>query len=790
MQFLILMSKVMTNRYLNRRVTALCAIILFTGFATTSAIAAPNVSGQQVIAAIKRGVHFLLTHQNANGSWEHGEFNWMQGLVGTNQMGGESALVTEALIDVSQSLHDPEISMFSPAMQKALKYVAGLRTPSTYVASFQANALALLPNNTKRIYHKALEWDLRYLLDSMHRDGAYTYTWSAQQGINPRKPANWDNSNSQYGVLGLWACAHAGLEVPLTAWERSAQHWRRSQYMDGSWAYAGFADRPTKPTAGLMAGPFTPAGLASLFITDEFLRYKAVLDPMPDENVVRGMRALDAHFNPQGPDLYVVYGQTRTGLATGLQYLAGHNWYQWFASDLVQRQEPDGSWDANFWSLGWQKHPNNTNHHFIIGTAYALLVLDRGLNPVFINKLQYSKHYFGRWNVRPRDTANLTSWMVKTFEQPLNWQVVNINSPVSDWLDSPILYISGSLDPKFSADQVAKLRAYINAGGMIFANCNGHSEFFKNAMIKYAQQTVDNRYEVHALSKASMIFHIQPWYHMVSTHGLLGLSNGIRYLWIIAPNDFGQYWQNRTYALRDIWELPANLYIYATGKVSLATKLDTLVVSGGGTTTRSLTVAQVRYAGNWNPEPGAWPRMAQIASATFATRLANQNVALDKLSAAATPLAHLTGTEKFNFTSDQISALRHYLKSGGMLFADAAGGSINFTSSFSHLVSELYPGKQLDNLPANCTLYTGAMAGGTAATHVMYRKFYTAREGIRNTPEMLGLKVHGRWVILFSQDDITSGLLGTNTWGILGYAPASAQALARNIICYAIAHKQ
>ena len=287
-----------------------------------------------------------------------------------------------------------------------------------------------------------------------------------------------------------------------------------------------------------------------------------------------------------------------------------------------------------------------------------------------------------------------------------------------------------------------------------------------------------------------MIFHIQPWYHMVSAHGLLGLSNGIRYLWIIAPNDFGQYWQNRTYALRDIWELPANLYIYATGKVSLATKLDTLVVSGGGTTTRSLTVAQVRYAGNWNPEPGAWPRMAQIASATFATRLANQNVALDKLSAAATPLAHLTGTEKFNFTSDQISALRHYLKSGGMLFADAAGGSINFTSSFSHLVSELYPGKQLDNLPANCTLYTGAMAGGTAATHVMYRKFYTAREGIKNTPEMLGLKVHGRWVILFSQDDITSGLLGTNTWGILGYAPASAQALARNIICYAIAHKQ
>ncbi|MGC8552444.1 MAG: DUF4159 domain-containing protein [Phycisphaerae bacterium] len=771
------------------RTAAVGMVFLLAMVASRHAVAAPAVSSQKVIAAIERGVHYLVTHQRPDGSWDSGGFNWMMGLVGTNEQGGQSCLVTEALIDVAQSLHDPEISMFSPAMQKALKYIAGLRKQSTYVASFQANALALLPNNSKREYRDALQWDLKYLLHSMHHDGAYSYTWAAPQGINPRQPGRWDNSNTQYGVLGLWACAHAGLEVPIVDWERADQHWRRSQYMDGTWGYGGFPDRPTRPSASRPW--FTAAGLASLFITDEYLRHQAVMQPIPDENIVRGMKALASHFNTGETDLYAMYGQVRTGLATGLQYMAGHNWYQWFASDLVQRQYENGSWDANIVAFGWQNHtPQNPNHHSIVGTAYALLALDRGLNPVFINKLQYSKNYFGRWNVRPRDVANLTSWMVKTFEQPLNWQVVDINSPASDWLDSPILYISGSLDPKFSAAQVAQLQAYINAGGMIFANCNGHSEFFKNAMIKYAQQTVDNRYEVHALSKASMIFHIQPWYHMVSTHGLLGLSNGIRYLWIIAPNDFGQYWQNRTYALRDIWELPANLYIYATGKVSLATKLDTLVVSGGGTTTRSLTVAQVRYAGNWNPEPGAWPRMAQIASTTFATQLANQNVAVDKLSAAATPLAHLTGTKKFTFTSDQISALRHYLKSGGMLFADAGGGNIDFTNSFSHLVNELYPGKQLDNLPANCTLYTGAMAGGTAATHVMYRKFYTEREGIHNTPEMLGLKVNGRWVIVFSQDDITSGLLGTNTWGILGYAPASAQALARNIICYAIAHKQ
>jgi hypothetical protein len=35
---------------------------------------------------------------------------------------------------------------------------------------------------------------------------------------------------------------------------------------------------------------------------------------------------------------------------------------------------------------------------------------------------------------------------------------------------------------------------------------------------------------------------------------------------------------------------------------------------------------------------------------------------------------------------------------------------------------------------------------------------------------------------------MTSGLLGTNTWGILGYAPQTAVNLTRNVLSYAAAH--
>jgi hypothetical protein len=40
-------------------------------------------------------------------------------------------------------------------------------------------------------------------------------------------------------------------------------------------------------------------------------------------------------------------------------------------------------------------------------------------------------------------------------------------------------------------------------------------------------------------------------------------------------------------------------------------------------------------------------------------------------------------------------------------------------------------------------------------------------------------------VILFSPEDFSSGLLGKDTWGIRGYMPLYAEAVARNLLLYA-----
>ncbi len=777
-------------------------------FGSGNVIAAPPVRSSQVISAIRRGVDYLLNNENPQNGWDqNGYGNWggappwakVSGL-----KGGQTALVTEALIDVNQSLHLRSLNLYGSKMRNALRYLISVAPTATYCASFQANVFTLLPSKAQ--YRRVLYRDAQYLLRTVHRDGGYTYYPPLRQRVFDPKakkwgiqtawlnvPGAWDNSNSQYGVLGMWACAHSGMEVPLRYWQRESRHWRTCQFVNGTWGYGGFVGRPNRPTPGRPV-QFTPAGLASLFICDEFIdAHSTAIHAVPDRGIIAGLHWMNHNFNSGETDVYAMYGDERVALASGIKTFGGHDWYRDFAATLLAHQNGDGSWGARMKNLTWHfGGSGNDGDNPFVGTAYALLILDRGLNPVFMNKLQYGPsgavHFYGQWNARQRDLANVTSWISRTYEVPLNWQVVNIHTPEIDWLDSPILYINGYKDPKFTKNQIAKIRAFVDAGGMVFCNCNGSSQRFERAMIKYGQRVVNHQYEANKLPKDSLLYHMLPGYKFTGDPGLIAISNGIRDVWIISPKDLGATWQRRAFARHEAWNIPASIYLYATGKGYLANKLKSLNISGAGATVRSLAMSQILYAGNSNPEPGAWPRMAALAAADFQTSLSIATTSIAKLNARTTPLAHMIGTGNFTLSASQIAALRKYIAAGGMIFADSGGGHQKFTDAFDVLVQKLVPNGKFVDLPANSSIITGSVAGGINTSHVVYRKFYVDSHRKRTTPDLQGVKVNGRWVIVFSPWDITSGLLGTKTWGINGYVSASAQALARNIICYAIAH--
>jgi hypothetical protein len=101
------------------------------------------------------------------------------------------------------------------------------------------------------------------------------------------------------------------------------------------------------------------------------------------------------------------------------------------------------------------------------------------------------------------------------------------------------------------------------------------------------------------------------------------------------------------------------------------------------------------------------------------------------------------------------------------------------------LITKMYPSAKLEMLPPDHPIYTGSMPDGAKITEVEFRKYGNMKLKRRvTTPGLEAITVDGNIRVLFSRWDICSGFLGTNTWGITGYGPASAEALGRNILLF------
>ncbi len=734
------------------------------GFCAGGAMARVSRFDRKVAASIKKGVGFLLRRER-HGRWAD-NITAGPGPIVFNK--GETCLVMDALLSVSQSTNDTRLALSAGPMKQGIAQLLRIHPTNTYTAAFQATAAALLP--LKPPVLRVLGADLKYLMDSVHRNGAYTYAWKRKDGINP-KPGHWDNSNTQYGVLGMWAIKDTGkFNVPRGYWARLARHFRSTQQPDGAWFYEMLK---RNPHWAQHLNTMPQAGLASMYLADEYLDNSVRLVPFPDKTIKRALTFVIGHFNPHN-NLYGLYGDERVGLYSGLKFFGKTNWYKAAGAAIMRNQQGNGEFGNHFF------HASG-----VVRTAYGLLFLARGGVPVVFNKLQYK----GPWDARPRDDANVTEWLSKTYETPLKWQVVNTKVSYQSWLDAPILLITGHAGNGFNGFDgatIAKLRKFIDAGGMVFSTSDGGLPQWNLLMKRAAEQIVHKKYPWKTLAKSNLLYHMQS---LPLTHGRLqGVSNGVRLLWVNSPVDLGAVWQRDNVHIIPAWRTAANLFFYATSKSSFARKFPDLHVPRGKKTIRNLNVVQIRYKGNWNPEPGAWPRMAKLEAWKAQTAVKLSTNKISGLNAGQTPLAVITGTAALSVSAAQRKALRDYMNSGGLLFADSAGGKAAFTDSFLTLARQLYPSHALQHVPPDSSLYTGKNAGGANALPVRYRKFFTITNGLHPKPRLLGVKVKGKWVLIFSQDDVTSGYLGTHQWGNVGYAPKSAQALGRNIIAYKLAH--
>jgi hypothetical protein len=141
----------------------------------------------------------------------------------------------------------------------------------------------------------------------------------------------------------------------------------------------------------------------------------------------------------------------------------------------------------------------------------------------------------------------------------------------------------------------------------------------------------------------------------------------------------------------------------------------------------------------------------------------------------------MTGTDPFELSQRDQAALRKFFADGGTLLADAAGGNDLFLRSFEKQVFPLAGGDKTGRVAQDNPLFT---AGPYDLTKIQYRTEYaqTLGESEKTRPHLQAVLKNNRPVILLSEADITTGLLGIPVYRLKGYSPDSAEQLMTNVL--------
>ncbi len=741
------------------KLTRIYAVMLILT-AWLSALVAPAVAAtpQQVADAVKKAKDYLLSKQ-VNGTWEGSEKDPRE-----DQKGGLTAIATYALLASGQSYQDPR-------MKSAIDWLMKAPITGTYALAMKCQVALFIPQTSE--IKEVVKNDFKILFDGMRKQGPTRgfYHYSP-------KGSGMDHSCSQYGVLGAWACERAGLEVPGQYWKTIDSVWRESQDKSGGWSYDLKASDKRPVTASM-----TAAGIATLFIAQDYVHAEAGLrctGNIKDKELELGLDWMVANFSKVGSDPYTLYGIERIGVASGYKYFGTINWYENCANTLVRGQKANGSWES---------------HGSIPGTAFGLLFLVRGGAPVVMNKLIYdqpdptkpTQRAEASWNQRPRDAANVVRWISKQVERDLNFQVVNLQVNVDELHDAPILFIAGSEALALTPEQEAKLKQFVEQGGLILGHADCGSDKFTRSFTKLGTKLFP-AYEFRELPQEHPIYTNEQFMRAKwkNRFSLLSLSNGVREMMMIMPTaDPGKAWQlNDDKGREEFFQAAANLFLYAVDKQNLRAKGETYLVKLDPRIKldRSIKVARLEYNGNWDPEPGGWRRLANVMGNDNKIKLEVEVVKLGTGKLAGYKIAHLTGTNKLSLPAAAADELKAWVNNGGKLVIDAAGGSGEFVQSLDEEMTRLFPDTASElkqTLDLASPIYG---SGDKRLSDVDYRAFARRAIGNIRKPMLRGMKLKDQLAVLISREDLSGGLVGQPVDGILGYDPSSASQVMATLL--------
>ena len=744
------------------------------------------VTAEMVREAIDQGVQYLKEQQSKRGTWnDMAQYD-----------GGVTALCTLALLNSGVPVDDPHI-------QKALRFLRTLKPKKTYSVALRTMVFSVAEPKTDL---PLIQKNVRWLESNQLASGVWSYPGGAG-----------DNSNAQFAVLALHEAERAGAKVDPGTWQRAAKYWAEAQNPDGSWGYqSGWAD-------GL--GSMTCAGIGATVICSgrvnppnaEVKNGLVSCCQLSEDNdsLERAISWLGRNFsvrrNPGRRGMghvwhfYYLYGLERVGRLTAQRLIGSHDWYREGAEFLVRQQDP--------FSHHWVGSGHSEDNPQIV-TSYALLFLSKGRRPVLIAKLKHQPDQ--DWNNHSSDAAHLTSRAEKLWDLDMTWQIVDVEkASVDDLQQSPVLLLSGSRTPDLKG-QEQKIRDYLDRGGFLFSEacCVDGTRFeeeirgFVNRVFPEAEYDLRRAGPEHPLWRVEELVRPEsPYAGRIWT-----VEYGCRTCMVFSEIDLSCYWelygtgrelglpkmtQNR---LDDAMAIGMNVLAYATnrepkGKEASFVDLSDIKSLDSADSRGTIQIAKLQHAGGCNDAPGALVNLLraaahgelrlQIATNEFPIRGDDKN--LNRFI-----LTFMHGRHEFRFTPNERENLRTYLENGGTLLADSICASEEFVRAFRREIEAVFPGKKLERIPISDPIYSEA-AGGFDIRQVARRDPVAQRadEPLRARerqvePELEGIKIDGRWAVIFSPFDISCALEQHEAMECRGYTREDAARIGLNVLMYAL----
>ena len=286
---------------------------------------------------------------------------------------GSTALVVLALRAAGVPADDPAIE--KAIRTRLLVFGRGDRPGLPQLKGSETYCLSLLAMALQAVDSKRFTEPLIAIRDRLAggqlANGQWTY--DCARGTGAKRPAEGDNSNTQYAILGLRAILHAGLEIDAGVWKRCEAWWRTTTHERGGWHYS------KTRMAWKRKLSMTSAGIGALAMCLEGIHGKQAASVIrEDATLNRALQYLGELLlvhEYDGQELYTYYGVERAGVLMDVKdFKSLHramDWYQEGARRLLHAQHKTGAWG----------HPRarsdvqGSGYGFVVDTAYGLLFL-------------------------------------------------------------------------------------------------------------------------------------------------------------------------------------------------------------------------------------------------------------------------------------------------------------------------------------------------------------------------------------------------------------------------------